>query len=163
MFPACSLAAACPCDDAHNQNEPLFAASAFHPPGDLLLLIELDGGKLLCCRSMGLMSDHLRDFGQNNPKVLLTPPPRVNTTPFPSFQSMKKIWEVLPRLQITPTHSQGLESHKLEILAAMYLLTGLCHNVDIGGVIKLQKILKHNCPSDDPAHVHPHGDAQHLR
>lgn len=132
--PACSLAAACPCD-AHNQNEPLFAAIVFHrAPGDLFLLIESDGGKLLCCRSMCHTSARLRDFGQNTPKMLLTPLPRVSKAPFPSFQRGKTFWEVLPRLQITSTYCQGPEAHKLKMPAATNLLTSLCH-MDISGVI----------------------------
>lgn len=77
------------------------------------------------------MSAHPRNFVQNNQKVLLTPLAGVSKTPFPCFQRGKKFWKVLQRLQIISTYSQGLEAHKLERLAAMYLATGVCHNTDI--------------------------------
>lgn len=159
---AFSLAVACPCDTP-NQIQPLVVVITFQPQGDLLVSIELDGGKLLCHRSMRCTSACPRDVGQNNQKVLLTPLPRVSKTPFLSFQKGKKIWKFLPKLQITFTYSQGPEAQELEMPAPTYLLISLCHNMNSSGMIKTQKTSKCYFPPDALTSVHPREDVQHLR
>lgn len=154
ISPACSLAAwLC---DAHNQNQPLSQQSSFthpHPPGKLHLLIGLDGGKLLCHRSMCPTSACPRDSAQNNQKVLLTPLLTVTKTSF--LPERKNFWKVFTKITNYLCLYYKSKPRELKTLTATHLPTSLCDNVTVAMSLR-QNLPKHNSPPTKAQNTHIH-------